>query len=129
MPPDLDAMIAEKLFAPWPEDRCRICGWRLSPTLDEGCVKDSCSLRPPPSRRADEPHAYSTSISDSWLVVEEMRKRGFEVCIDSEGSDCWDVYFDLPGSKGTKSGCMSGGNLPSVICLAACRALGVEVKK
>lgn len=37
----------------WDEMRCRICGWPLAKTRDEGCVPGDCSMRPRPTRRAD----------------------------------------------------------------------------
>jgi hypothetical protein len=38
---------------PWPEHRCRVCGWPLKATIQEGCVPGNCSQRPLPTRRAD----------------------------------------------------------------------------
>jgi hypothetical protein len=48
------AALAERPAAPpWDETRCRICGWPLAASVDQGCVLDSCSLRPLPKTRAD----------------------------------------------------------------------------
>lgn len=42
---------------PWDETRCRVCGWPLANTADEGCVKGNCSMRPGPAKRADAGYA------------------------------------------------------------------------
>ncbi len=39
--------------------RCRVCGWPLKQTVEEGCTTESCSMRPAPQRRADEPPDFS----------------------------------------------------------------------
>lgn len=49
---------------PWPADRCRICGWPLAATVQEGCVLSNCSQRPVPDRRADHGFAPETGIED-----------------------------------------------------------------
>lgn len=38
----------------WDESRCRICGWPLVEKIEDGCTKESCSMRPVPDKRADE---------------------------------------------------------------------------
>ncbi len=42
----------------WDEWRCRICGWQLKESIEDGCTVESCSLRPAPEKRADEPPPY-----------------------------------------------------------------------
>ena len=54
--------------------RCRVCGWPLKQTVEEGCTTESCSMRPAPQRRADEPPDFSDpSHRDeffTWLTKE-----------------------------------------------------------
>ena len=40
------------LATEWPDDptRCAVCGWMLAVSLDKGCVRGNCSLRPLPKR-------------------------------------------------------------------------------
>jgi ABA sandwich protein len=74
---ELDAEVAERVMGwRWDEDRCRVCGWPLSAEPIHGCTPDNCSMRPPPTRRADEVAPYSTDIAAAWLVVEALRRRG-----------------------------------------------------
>lgn len=56
-------LIATKLLGPWDETRCRVCGWPLDKDgqfcrITRG--SPDCSLRPPPSRRADSPPDFTT---------------------------------------------------------------------
>lgn len=37
----------------WDESRCRVCGWPLAASADQGCVPGNCSMRPLPKERAD----------------------------------------------------------------------------
>ncbi len=75
---ELDAQIAERVMGfKWNESRCRVCGWPLGATVDEGCIPTNCSLRPPPPHRADEPAAYSTSDRAALNVVEHMIGLGY----------------------------------------------------
>ncbi|OPX96073.1 MAG: hypothetical protein A4E60_03517 [Syntrophorhabdus sp. PtaB.Bin047] len=57
------------------ETRCRVCGWPLKQTIEEGCTAESCSMRPAPQRRADEPPDYSRPADlyefFSWLCREK----------------------------------------------------------
>ena len=39
---------------PWDEKRCRVCGWTLAASRDQGCAAPyDCSMRPMPTRMAD----------------------------------------------------------------------------
>ena len=68
---EMDALIAEKVFGIiWDETRCRICGWPIAESIEKGCTKEDCSMRPRPKRRADEHSNFSTNIAAAWLVVE-----------------------------------------------------------
>ena len=77
---------------------------------------------------------YSTSISDAWLVVERMREQkcyvGFE-CSDRETEHLcpeemakWYAGFCLGRGSYNEVG---ADTLPFAICLAALKALGVEL--
>ena len=69
--------------------RCRVCGWPLKQTVEEGCTTESCSMRPAPQRRADEPPSFSDSRHRdeffTWLAKErpEMWEDFFWWCWDS----------------------------------------------
>lgn len=59
----------------WPEDRCRICGWTLKENTFEGCTAESCSLRPAPDRRADEPAYYSSDQGAAARLREKLAQK------------------------------------------------------
>lgn len=81
---ELDAVIEDRfLNLVWDETKCRVCGWPLAKDTAEGCVADNCSMRPPPSIRADAPRPYSSDLNEAWKLVEEMRHRGFAVAVVS----------------------------------------------
>lgn len=114
---ELDALIAEKVMGlVWDETHCRICGWKLSATVEQGCVKDSCSLRPPPSRRADEPPHYSTDIAAAWQVVEKISSYSLTVIITNHmAAEGWNVeILGLEEDIGADA-----TTAPEAICLAA----------
>ena len=76
--------------------RCRVCGWPLKQTVEEGCTTESCSMRPAPQRRADEPPDFSLpSHRDeffTWLTKERpemwegFRRFSFNTWLSKEGS-------------------------------------------
>ena len=70
---ELDQLVSEAIFGPWDESLCRVCGWKIVPDGEQGCWHDNCSLRPPPTRRADEPQAYSTEIAAASEIVEKLQ--------------------------------------------------------
>lgn len=49
----------------WDESRCRVCGWPIRATIEEGCTIESCSQRPLPKSRADAGYAPRVSSNDS----------------------------------------------------------------
>lgn len=74
---ELNALVeAHVIGIAWDETRCRVCGWPLANdpfTASGGCLPGSCSMRPVPERRADEPAPYSTDIAVAWQVAERLR--------------------------------------------------------
>lgn len=130
---ELDAQIELLLHGPWDEKRCRICNWPLKDRLEDGCVPDSCALRPAPEVRADEPAAYSTTLSLAMLVAFEMHKRGYEFEIFvghvSPGAFCKfslsaldsASYYERETPDRDKA-------LALAICNAALKVSGVEVR-
>lgn len=124
---ELDALVAEKVMGlTWNEDRCRICGWPLAASRDEGCAPGDCSMRPSPARRADEPAPYSTDIAAAWEVVERMCADGWEYEINSHYSvtarfgkghyEHWDSVWHGPSVE------EFADTAPHAICLAALAA-------
>jgi hypothetical protein len=136
---ELDAAVAEKVMGHvWNEARCRACGWPLAATAEEGCTIESCSQRPYPSKRADEPAPYSESIEAAMQVAEKFIDTGGRVSMRgmrfvSEGmadgyKPGWRVNFyrfrrDAP--PGTRfSFDAESESLPLAICRAALAAIG-----
>jgi len=68
------------------------------------------------------PH-YSTDIAAAFEVVEVMRERGFRYVIDHASQGDAYVVF---GHADTRSGKAWDASVPTGICLAALKALGVE---
>lgn len=66
-------ILAEWVYGPWDESRCRICGWTLKQNIKDGCIAISCSLRPPPARRADEPPDFYANESANATLIEKGR--------------------------------------------------------
>lgn len=62
----------------------------------------------------------STSISDAWAVVEKFQVGAVEI---ARGFDCWSCEFTGPAGNGKAL----AKTIELAICLAALRALGVEV--
>jgi ABA sandwich protein len=72
----MDSVVEQKVMGiAWDEKRCRICGWPLKERLEDGCIPESCCLRPSPDRRADEPAPYSTDLTVAWLVAERIKAK------------------------------------------------------
>lgn len=74
-------IIAEALgLAEIPADRCRVCGWPLARSRNEGCARDGdlddCSMRPLPKIRADAVPDFST-WSGFGLIMERGPGRGW----------------------------------------------------
>ena len=69
---------------------------------------------------------YSTSIADAWLVVEEMRKRGYGCAIFYHWQLCEtnpSCEFDWRDNNGNLRAIEeSGGTVPEAICRAALEA-------
>lgn len=70
---------------------------------------------------------YSTDISAAWQVVERMRERGWAVGVQQKHASEWQASFVIP--KAGKRWCAFAEDAAAAraICLAALRALGVEV--
>ncbi len=131
---ELNTLIAEKvLLQVWPEHRCRVCGWTLGSEEALGCTAESCSMRPRPERRADEPALFSTNIADAWQIVETLSARGYQFEL-SELSGGWAAEFDADLVPGVVPGVAIDGRCedicptaPVAICLAALAAYGIAI--
>ena len=137
---ELDARVAAKVFgAKWDEGRCRICGWPLTPHPATGCTARSCSMRPAPTKRADEPPPYSTDIREAWLAVERMRELGWSFRYGNNGcsKDQHAAAF-ARGFRGLGANILTGEYIEAddavaisstaalAICRAALKALEVQ---
>lgn len=68
--PDLDRLYAERAEGyVWDETRCRVCGWPLGEWLLGTCTPENCSMRPPPSPRADSVAPVSTDNSAALAAL------------------------------------------------------------
>lgn len=125
---ELDALVRDKVFAfKWDETKCRVCGWTLAATVNEGCVPGNCSLRPGPDiPAADRCAPYSTDVSAAFLVVDEMARRGFLLQLTLRAKpDLWMAAFGRKFMESVPAEQAVGA--ARAICLAALAALGVPV--
>lgn len=124
---ELDALVAGKVLRlktitatavrPMTWNGCRVSGGVY---LDTG--KKSTW-----GRNVKDIPAHSTSFADAWLVVEEMARRGYRMELATRSPDgklalVGFFRFGEPGGPGEQSAPPA-----RAICLAALRALGVEV--
>ena len=108
---ELDQLVSDAIFGSWDESLCRVCGWKIVPDGEQGCWRDNCSLRPPPTRRADEPQPYTTDIAAAWKIVEKCHLSVLQM---EEGD--WHVY-------GPTDRTATEATAPLAICIAALRAV------
>lgn len=134
---DLDALVDLKVMGfVWDEARCRICGWPLYERIDQGCMKESCSMRPRPAKCADEPPPYSTDIAVAWRIVEAINARGWTWTMGAcTPGDRTEEDIDHGHSHGFRAGIMPdhygqvpfywnhADTMPIAICRAALRAV------
>ena len=109
---ELDVLVAEKIM-----------GWTNVHGMDGGLMIRSGT--PPGEGGAKLLPGYSLHIGDAWLVVEEMGRRGYRVEMADRGHGLWLVGF----GRISESGFPGHQSKPAAraLCLAALRALGVEV--
>jgi hypothetical protein len=125
---ELDSLVAEHVMGVvWDESRCRVCGWPLSELPIEGCTLSSCSMRPPPIHRADEQLPYSTDIDASQLVLSVFWSWNLRTSNRNVHKyDCTVWGEGLTPSVGSAYMCDTA---PLAICVAALKAVGVEVSE
>ena len=131
---ELDALVARHVMGlVWDETRCRVCGWPIKEDLAQGCTADSCSLRPAPQYRADEPAPFSTDIAAAWRIVEAIsNNREMGYCLRGMyGGDlmmwgCQVVFTEAIGGNLVYHETWAS-TAPLAICLAALEAVGVEL--
>lgn len=113
---DLDAVVAEKVMG-WR----KMEGFWVAPGTPDWVNLYSQPRDPPP---------FSSDIAAAWQVVEKMvgHGEGNEVRITAGLGRC-DVTFDLPGYRPIldRIGDATSDSLPTAICLAALRAVGVPI--
>jgi hypothetical protein len=110
---DLNAQVAEKVM-----------GWVYVPSF----IGNAVTMAPPSWSQGDNVYIEtakwnpSTSIADAWLVVEEMRRRGWQVDVvtDDPGWSCW--LHRLGGKLGKPQHYVSADTAPEAICRAALEA-------
>lgn len=128
--PKLDALVAEKVMGlVWDKTRCRVCGWPLAPSREDGCVAGDCSMRPPPRYRVDEPPPYSTDIAAAWQVVGKMREHGYRLSLRTwvQSADAMAVFVDPKREWAAEDGEITTDTASLAICRAALKALNVEI--
>ncbi len=127
---ELDSLIQEKVMgAYFPEDRCRVCGWKLATDIEGGCTKESCSLRPAPSRRADDPPHYSTRLDAAFIVIKHIqREHGFRFDLLGHEKGYWHARFfghpDPEQNSGQHWGDVYASTPSLAICGAALQSVG-----
>ncbi len=120
----LDASVAEALGKKWDENRCKICGWPLKETMEEGCVKGDCSMRPVPKPPAIERIAprYSGDGNAMLELIGEMVDRyWFPIMHPKNGAAL--VSFHHVGDPPKRGVEAAGSTLPLAVALAAYKAL------
>jgi len=77
-----------------------------------------------PGHGVEIPH-YSTSISEAWLVVEEMRKREFVVNIENGRLPDWWLcgFYPIEFPEQRTKGEAKANTAPEAICRAALEAV------
>lgn len=135
----LDTLVHERVMGVvWDESRCRVCGWAFSGVLSQGCIPGNCSMRPPPRYQASEAPTYSTDIGNAARVVEKLRNEWAHGDDTNEfwtikdcglACDGWRVEVEFtPDHDGPVVEHFAlSESLPHAICLAALKAVGVEV--
>lgn len=120
---ELDALVAEKVM-----------GWEQVQDPPHTYIAYNT---PTGFRLPEEIPAYSTDLNAAWKVVEAMRRRGFwcqmrtpfgtpEQKLDD---GCWAGFtpHGTSGWNGKPDNWTSAPTAPHAICLAALKAVGVEV--
>jgi len=150
----LDALVAEKVFDLKPGVDFWDLPEHEFVRCDEGCQSDvgygescglmremcvrcedirteSCDHYRATERCTNEPRQYSTDIAAAWAVVEGMRHKGWSWnASEHETFARFEFRRSLAAADrddGTISACATYAPIPRLICLAALRALGVEV--
>jgi len=77
-PRERDAWIAEWMGHRPDPSRCRICGWSIGESIADGCTYDNCSMRPPPSKRYDDPLPYTTDMALVRLAEDKIEQYGLQ---------------------------------------------------
>jgi hypothetical protein len=110
----LDALIAEKVM-----------GWKLCP--GETYVYET----PDGDTKAIQFHKFSENIADAWLVLEKLKADGMDIMVRWAAKHSGESYRDVWLCWIAKDGKVGDGThadtAPLAICLAALKAVGVEV--
>lgn len=115
---ELDALVAEKVMGIWP--------WLLHDEYEPKAMTcPETGIQTSPVRAFDR---YSTDISAAWQVVERMQVDGswYSISGPADGFPRYHAEI-LNGWKSLAEA--EAETAPRAICLAALRALGVEVGK
>jgi hypothetical protein len=128
---EMDSLVAEKVMGfKWDDRVCRICGWPLKATAEEGCVVDNCRQRPAPQRRADEPAPYSIEIAAAWDVIQHWGKASVDMArygYDGKWGCSFRFSEPLSGNRSIeKHAYAEGATAPLAICRAALKCVGIE---
>ena len=130
---ELDALIAEKVMGwvcktKWVEGSGSTClthfwykpGNDIAPDGEGHTQGMFPSGRVSGNRVADIIPHYSTSIEDAWLVVEEMRDKGFNCCLGIVKEGVSATFTKLLSFKAYRP---YGESMPHAICLAALKVV------
>lgn len=120
--PKLDALIAEKVFGYKTYDTVNPFDPRDKNIYNMSVIDNKNHCR--------QTLNYSTSIADAWQVVEKLKQDNFFFICGSQIIGMVGVSDGIWASFGKIHEIAQytvGGNFPHAICLAALKAVGVEV--
>lgn len=128
---ELDALVAEKVMGMWREP------WNDEPDHwwqrhSDGTSKMHASVKllGAWTCHSNSLPKFSTKLDAAWLVVEEMRRKGWATGIEALVVEPGPSYYAVVCGRGSSDGAIHvrDESAPRAICIAALRALGVEVQ-
>ena len=116
---EIDKLVAKKVMGLIPNG---VGGWSPHDNRTGVTIDTNWPLSP-----------YTTDIAAAWQVVEKMRRDGWRVTIHSlkfpaRETELWEVWLHEE-LKFAARGAARGQSVAEAICLAALKAVGVEVKE
>jgi hypothetical protein len=117
---ELDALVTEKIM-----------GWKRGRRYGNGNGEWIRAEKEEYPLTWNQTPRHSTSIEKAWQVIEQMARTGWFFVLEYDSTDCLDVAFyrtskcDGGGAEQWITGPLA--DAPRLICVAALKALGIEV--